>query len=407
MVVDLAARPHITAGVALASAAVLAAGPMAQHLPDFHVAQQLRQVSVSEINLTGAADSMIDLFSGVEGELAALANGGAAAAATAPIDVLNDIALPFNTYVNTLASGATNLGWILNHWGTTTPFPILQQVAANALQYGIDYVTPYQTAATNLTNAVAKLGPTVQTGLADIAAGQVQKGVFYLYQNLFQLKFIGVTQPLETILKIPAYMTQNLANATAYLTSTGVTQLGNYGLSLATVSFNQLAASLQSVYNAWNAGDAFGAASQLVNTPGSVLFALINGYQTSATNGVTGGLLSSPVWGKSGANGLLNEVLNVLDPGTAGQIVAPNAQNITNGGSLVTAAQSFFNTLTNGWPSLNTAIASITNDISGTLTSMLQSLPSVIASIPSILGNVATTVGSQVASLIATILKML
>ncbi|QZA18432.1 hypothetical protein K3U93_04320 [Mycobacterium malmoense] len=98
---DLAARSHITAAAALASAAVLAAGPMAQHLPDLHLTQQLSRVSVANINLTDTA-SALDLFSGVESQLASLANGASAAAVSAS---LADN-LVVQTWSNTFANAA-------------------------------------------------------------------------------------------------------------------------------------------------------------------------------------------------------------------------------------------------------------------------------------------------------------
>ncbi|OIN78045.1 hypothetical protein BMG05_25545 [Mycobacterium malmoense] len=400
MVVDVAARPHITAGIALASAAVLAAGPMAQHLPDFHAIQHLSTVSVSKINLADAG-SFLDLFSGVESELASLASGaaGGVAAAAVPADVLGDLVNPFQTYVNLFSSAGSNLGWILNQW-SGVPFPVAQQVAANGVQYASEYVGAYQTAAAALVRTLPSLGPAMQTGLADIAAGNVNTGIFYLYQHLFELPFISISAPLESTLKIPAQITANLAAATSYLTTTGITDLGNWGLSLATVGAHGLGASLQAASTAWSAGDLAGALSNLANTPGAVAFAVINGFQTNAVNGVTGGLLSSPVWGKSGANGLVNIILNTLDPGLAKTIVTPNAQNIASGGSLLTGIQNFVNQFIGGWPSLGAALNTIGGDIAGSLTSMLQSLPSVVAGLPSMLGTIATQIGTAIINLL-------
>ncbi|WP_141772683.1 hypothetical protein [Mycobacterium malmoense] len=396
---EIAARPHITAGVALASAAAIAAAPMAQHLPDLHLGQQLRQVSVADVQLADAASGIVDLFAGVENQLASLASGGAAAAAV-PADVLTDVVNPFQTWVNTFATAGSNLQYILNQF-SQVPFPIMQQVAANGIQYASDYVGAYQKAANVLVRQIPQFGKFMQTGLADIAAGKVSTGVFFLYQTLFQQPFVVISQPLESTLKIPAYMTQNLANAVNYLTSTGITDFGEYSLGLPTVSAHGLATALQSVYNSWSAGDLAGTVSNLANAPGVVANAFINGYQTSAFGGVTGGLLSSGAFpAKLLPNGFVNQMLNVDLPQLATAIVAPNAQNMAGGGSLTIAIQNFASQLINGWPAINTALSSITSDISGTLTSMLQSLPSVLSSLPSTLGTIATQIGTMIINLL-------
>lgn len=104
---ELAARPHISAGVALAAASVIAAGSIAQHLPGLHVAEHLPTVNVAAINLTDAS-SMMDLFSGVETEFASLASGASAAAV--PADVLNlSLPVPIQTWVTTFENAGANL----------------------------------------------------------------------------------------------------------------------------------------------------------------------------------------------------------------------------------------------------------------------------------------------------------
>ncbi|WP_141772789.1 hypothetical protein [Mycobacterium malmoense] len=396
---EFAARPHITTGVALAAASVIAVGPVTRHLPDLQVGQQLREVAVSTVQLTDAASSMIDLFSGVENQLASLAGGGAAAAAV-PAGVLADVVNPFQTWVNTFATAGSNLQYIFAQW-SQIPFPVMQQVAANGVQYASDYVGAYQTAAASLVKEIPKFGPAFQTGLADIAAGNVSTGIFYLYQNLFQKPFIAISAPLESTLKIPAYMTQNLANAVNYFSGAGIANVAQYTLSTATVSAHGLGAALQAVYNSWTADDLAGTLSNLANAPGVVANAFINGFETDAVSGVTGGLLSSGAFpAQITPNGLLNEVLNVVDPQLAQEIVAPNAQNIVSGGSLLTGIQNFVNQFIGGWPSLGASLNTIGGDIAGSLTSMLQSLPSVAAGLPSMLGTIATQIGTAIINLL-------
>ncbi|OIN78969.1 hypothetical protein [Mycobacterium malmoense] len=413
MVVDLAARPHITAGVALASAAVLAAGPIAQHLSGLHVTQQLRQVGVSGINLTGA-DSVVDLFSGVENELELLVNGASAAAV--PANLLSDVFSPItqnlvvNTWLTTFDNAAINLQYIANAW-SKVPFSVLQQLAANGIQYASDYVSPYQTAAAHAVNFLTgttktSFQPLISTAITDLQTGNISAAVNTFYEAFYSLPFVQIGQPLEAILHIPEYMTQNLASATNYLVTTGLTGLGSFGFLGWPGQVEQaLGTSLQTVYNSWSVGDQLGALTNLANTPGAIANALLNGTTSSVRQPPSNGLLSSPAFtvGANKGNGLINWVLNTLEPGLAQEVIAPNAQNIAGGGSLVTAIQQFANQLINGWPSLSPVV----NDVSAGLTGLLQSIPSAVANLPSILGNAGAWLASNIGLLISNLLKLL
>ncbi|WP_141772792.1 hypothetical protein [Mycobacterium malmoense] len=396
---DLAACPHITTGVALASAAVIAAGPMAQHPPNLHLAQHLPQVSVSDINLTDTADSAIDLFAGVENELGTLANGASAAAvpASALTDVFSPITqnLVVQTWINTFQNAGTNLQYIYNtSWGGI-PAPVLQQVAANWLAYANLYVGSYQTAAsagvkyfTGTTPGLFQ--PTIQAMLTAFQAGNFPSAFTDLYQAFIFLPFEASGLPLEKILNIPADITTNLAAATKYMTTTGVTLLGLYVLNLVSEPFHALGNSLQAVNDFWAAGNPLAALTNLANVPGAVANSLLNGV------GGTDGLLSHPL-------GLLSIAANTMSPGLAKAIVAPNAANIASGGGLSTAFQGFANQLINGWPSL----APVVNDLGAGLTHLLQSIPSVVSNLPSILSNFGGVLASDMGLLISNLLKLL
>ncbi|ORA84218.1 hypothetical protein BST29_06890 [Mycobacterium malmoense] len=405
MVVDLAARPHITAGVALASAAVIAAAPMAQHLPDPHLAQQLRQVSVSNIQLTGAADSVVDLLAGVESELASLARGSAAAAvpAAALTDFLNPAALPLPiaTWVNTFQTAGTNLQTIYNTF-SKLPFPLLQQVAANGVSYADLYVGAYQSAAQGAVTyftgtAPGYFGPTIQTMLGDLASSNVAGAIDQVYQ-LFETPFIMIGDPLEGILKIPGYVATNFAAFLTKLLTTGVANFGRYGLlSLPAAVEQGFGTSLQAVVNSWGAGDPLGAVTNLLNVPGATVNAFLNGFGPADA-----GLLSTQY------SGFVNQLFVSLPKAIAKAMVAPGAANITANGNvgfaaLQTAFQGFVNQLTNGWPSLTPIVTSV----SGGLTSLLQSIPSVLSNLPSMLSNFGGLLASNIGLLISNLLKLL
>lgn len=399
---DLPARPTIATTIALASAAAIATGPMVQLLPDLPLAKHLPEVSLSSIQLTDAASGMMDLFAGVENQLATLASG--AAAAEVPAAVVSNAVNPIQTWITTFANAGTNLQNILSLYGKA-PFPILQQVAANGVEYASEYVGSYQTAATSAvkyftgTTSYA-FGPLIQSGLTNLRAGQIATSVTNFYDALYLEPFTQILQPLESILNIPTQITANVAAGTKYFDTGAVVLAGLWGgINLPNAVQSGLGNSFQAVSDAWVAGDPVGVLTNLINSPGAVTNAFLNGIPSFGAN--IDGLLSFQT--VKGANaGLLNIVLNTIEPAFAKAIVTPNAQNIGAGGSLVTAFQNFANQLISGWPSL-APLASILNSIPGQLASLLQNIPSTLAGLPSMLGTLA----GQVGTLLINLLKLL
>ncbi|BBZ50610.1 hypothetical protein H7H82_08330 [Mycobacterium heidelbergense] len=403
---DLTARPHITAGITLASAAVLAAGPMAQHLPGLHLAQHLPAVSVSDINLTDAS-SALDLFSGVESELASIVDGASAAAlpaslASAAFDPTQNLII--QTWMKTFSTAGANLQTLYNQW-SAIPAPLLQQVLANDIAYGNLYVGTYQAAA----NAAVKYFTTpvgvsfqrvLNTALADLNAGNLTGAYTNLWSAFVNYPFTAIFQPLNRILGIPIDITKNLSNATNYLLNTnatsGVSQIGLSLLNFVNQPGIAFSASLQAALNAWNAEDPVVAVTDLLNIPGAVTNAVLNGNAAGQF-----GLISTKGSGLS--FGPVETIGIKVLQNVATNIVAPNAANIMSGQSLQAAFQGFVNTLTNGWPSLTPVV----NDLSAGLTQVLNSIPSIVANLPSILGKVGGFVSGQVGLLIANLLKLL
>ncbi|BBZ51879.1 hypothetical protein H7H82_16885 [Mycobacterium heidelbergense] len=396
---DLAARPHITAGVALASAAVLAASPMAQHLPDFHLAQQLRQVSVSNIQLTDAASGLVDLFANVQSELTSLA-GSEAAAATVPAEVISSAVNPLQTWVNIVPQTLANIQGIANEW-LTIPAPVLQQVLANGIDYASLYVAPFQAAAKSAvtyftaTKGVA-LTPLLIAAQKAFNSGNMVTGVNNLVAALYSDPIVQIGLPLDKILQIPVYFMQNASNATTYLVNNTIPTVVNFGTAVVPAAFKGLGLSLQNAYNAWGAGDTIGAVTNVLDIPGQMTNGFINGFP-NAKGIMNNGLLSSPP-----GNGTVNVIVTQMQ-GLAEQIVAPGAQNIMTGGSLGVGFQNLVNQLINGWPSLTPVI----NELGAGLTQLLQSIPSVLSNLPSILGNFGGALASNIGLLISNLLKLL
>ncbi|WP_141772923.1 hypothetical protein [Mycobacterium malmoense] len=360
---ELTARPTVTAGVALASAAVLAAGPMAQRLPELRLAQHLPQVSVSDINLTDAAEGMVDLFAGVENELVSFANNGMASAevpAAGLADVISaaGLPLPLQTWIDTFETAGANLQYIFDEW-SKVPFPVAQQLVTNWVQYASVYVGSFQNAANGAVGFFTgtqsfDFWPTADAAFGQLMSGDISGAFDTMHSALFFWPLLLILAPLEKTLTIPIDITDNLYKATDYMLTTGVTQLGNYLFSdMPGQAWNALGNSLQAVYDSWTAGDAVAALSNLVNTPGAMTNGLLNGLTGSY------GLLSSPASGSR--YGLLYVLATTLAPTLAKEIVAPNAQNVEEGGSISVAIQDFLHQLINGWPSLQTIVGNLAN----------------------------------------------
>ncbi|UNB94428.1 hypothetical protein [Mycobacterium malmoense] len=366
---DLAARPHITAGVALASAAVLAAGPMAQHLPDLHVAQHLRQVSVSDIQLTDASSGMVDLFAGVENELASLASGASAAAVPALPAPPTGLPLPIQTWVNAFATAGTNLQTILGNW-STLPAPVLQQVVANWLDYTGIYLGSYLNTGTKFITAYAgnsstDFFPELQTAFSNIVSGNIATATTHIAFAFYGDPFNALSN-LENIPPILGNMTTNLNGATEYLTNGAIRTLGEFALSAPQQWFGKagLGNALQLVYNSWTAGNPLGTLTTLANIPGAVANTIINGIPPAYT--ADGFLSVSPNF----AGGLLEDLAIFMPRQLAPAIVAPGAVNISEGGTLGDAFQMLSSTLSQDFTSLLAAAGSAQQ----TLPAVVQSL---------------------------------
>ncbi|BBZ50432.1 hypothetical protein H7H82_17900 [Mycobacterium heidelbergense] len=396
---DLAARPHITAGVALASAAILAAGPMAQHLPGLHVTQQLRQLSVSDIQLTDASSGMMDLFAGMENQLASLASSGAAAAAV-PGDVVSSITgnLVVQTWNDAYQTVVTNLPVLASEW-LADPFPVLQQIGDNWVGYANAYVSAYQQAGLA---AVKTFGPNgtawqaITNANAILATGSktsISTALNLILSGWISGPFIGIGAPLEGILRIPSSVLANVSNLYNWTISTPTFSSNNLlsivGDQLASTSLSLISKgigpSLNSALQAWNAGNPTTALTYLLNTPGAFVDALLKGVPQSATrtNLINGLLTLAPT-------GWLQHYITFGQQTFGPGMAAPGA----------TTVQQFVNTLTNGWsPMINT--------FSTQLTAMLQSLPSFVSNLPSMISNFGGALAGQIGLLIANLLKLL
>ncbi|ORA83270.1 hypothetical protein BST29_10425 [Mycobacterium malmoense] len=409
MVVDLAARPHITA-VALATAGVIAAAPVAQHLPELRLAQHLRQVSVSDINLTDAASGVVDLFSGVENELASLASGASVAAV--PAATVGAFVNPITNWINVLQTAANNIGVLGQDW-LADPMPLASQVMLNQFGYGSALATGVNGFSNGFFNTLASAVPTaMQTAWTDLTAGNLSGALntwFTVLNNAILSGGFGIIPALA----IPTEITTNLNNLVTEATSFQV--LLDAFLAPGFVYFNEGVAaafvdSAQGAIDAVQAGNPVGALSAIVNAPANITGDILNGF-TSISGHVYDGVLSTsfPYQG-------LAETFGIDFPQMFAQSIGAKAGQNTSSlipGALNTFGSTVQTSLTNLWTTLTADLGQMFPSLSG-LTSVLQNIPSALAPLGSLVGNLTGQVGSiwgniagQVGTLLINLLKLL
>ncbi|QZA18661.1 hypothetical protein K3U93_05590 [Mycobacterium malmoense] len=274
------------------------------------------------------------------------------------VTLADDVVNPLQTWIDILPTALTNLQEIYKGpWSTlpgswsTVPFPVTQQLAANGLWYATDYVNHYHEAADNLVGYFTGAGGAysfpelLQQISADFASRNFAEWSQAIYVAFWFAPIFNV-EPLEGILLIPYQMLQDLTNGYYSLVNVGVQNIALYGvLGLPQAAADQFGDSLQAVYDSATAGDPLGVLTNLLNFPGAMTNALINGASVAGAGDPVNGLLTP-------GQGLLNTIANAVVPGLADAIANPNAQNVVEGGSLRVALEGFLHVLLNGWPSL-------------------------------------------------------
>ncbi|BBZ49532.1 hypothetical protein MHEI_12490 [Mycobacterium heidelbergense] len=413
---DLAARPHITAGVALASAAVIAAGPIAQHLPDLHLARHLPTVSVSDIALTDAS-SALDLFSGVENELASLANGASAAAV--PAATVGAFVNPITTWANVLQTTANNLGVLGQEW-LADPFPVASQVVINELGFGNIFATTINSAGTAFWNGLASAGSsglakTMFTAGTALAAGNLS-GAIAAWTNLEIGLITSAGFGFLPALAIPGDIATNFGKlVTQAFSATTLVQAVLpsifYVAAYVPTAFGDAA---QGVINAVRAGDPVGALSAIVNAPANVTGGLLNGFQP-IVGSATFGLIGPPGIGSN----ILSDLGINVPPLLSQSIGAKAGQNTSSllPGAFTTFGATVQTQLTSLWNTATADLGKIFNQTFpslGGLATALQGVPAALSPLGAIVGNATGQIGSllnnvggQVMTLLLNLLKLL
>ncbi|MCV7067888.1 hypothetical protein H7H51_23295 [Mycolicibacterium farcinogenes] len=270
---------------------------------------------------------------------------------------------PLQTWLNTAINAANNVTTVAQaEWAL--PVPLLRQITANVIEYAAVDIGAYQAAAKA---AVTYFGTTypeiMQTAVAALDAGDFQGFMSGVNSAIFGT-FFNVLLPMQGALVIPQHIAASLAAAAIYLASDFVTAAGAVvvqGMLPAITA--AIGADLQSSYDAATSGNWVGTIAALVDLPGAVSNAVLNGV--NGVNGVTGPAASIITGG-----GFLGLLVQTLPQQLALKIASPGAQNIMTGGTVQAALQDFATQMTTGWPTPNELAAIPTGIAAG-----LQGLP--------------------------------
>ncbi|ORA75195.1 hypothetical protein BST25_06845 [Mycobacterium heidelbergense] len=282
------------------------------------------------------------------------------------VEFTDYVANPIQDWITTFQAASTNLSSLYTQF-QQFPFAASQQIAANFLQYAVQYVQPYQAFGTGAvgyllgtaaTPGSADFIPEILIGLTDLAAGNFAAGIPALTSTIWGGLALDVFKPLEGIPTILNPITQNLANATDYLTTTGIANIAGYFADhfMGTV-FTPLGVGVQNVYNSLVAGDPLGAVINAIDIPALVTNSVFNGTLNAKTGLYSTGLIAD------GSAGFLKYLITVTPQGLANKMVAPNAQNIMSGGSLEYALGYLGNVLATGFPTPQIAFDNLLNVI--------------------------------------------
>ncbi|OHV05736.1 outer membrane porin GjpA [Mycobacterium talmoniae] len=241
---QLATRPWITAGVALAGASVIAVTPVAAHLPE---------IQVPDIQLAAAGD----------------------------FD-------PIGTWENVLQTTSTNATGIWDHF-SAAPFPVAQQVLANQVGYIEEFLKDPASIANvpgeifkNLESALATpfepflpaggATDTLYQSLDDVVKGTGLIGSVLTHEGLFQL-VQGLLPSLITDKNLEPIVAQLLDFVGS--PASGVL-IGALGTTLSPML--QFGSDITGIFDALTSGNPLTAFEDVIDMPANLTNAFLNGY---------------------------------------------------------------------------------------------------------------------------------
>jgi hypothetical protein len=296
MVMELALRPVITAGVALAGASIIAVTPVAPPLPDIQVSAPAVQLSAATDVLdplaalagtSGAGGSVItDVTSTADGLLSGILNPGGELSSLGGLDLgalLNLVPAgdpfvnPITTLIDVIATSFANivgLGGVF----IADPAPILEQVITNQIGYAMTLVGAAQSTVSGLVDWAQGIPSVLQSVITSIASGDITGGL----QNLFDLVTIDLLLDILTPLLNGYSIVGDIATNIASLLSPSTLEdvLVPVGLGFLEPPFSVVTTfgdTAESIIAAASTGDFVTALSDIVNLPVNLVGAFLNG----------------------------------------------------------------------------------------------------------------------------------
>lgn len=262
---------------------------------------------------------------------------------------------PAEVYEGIFTDTVSNLTALGENW-MANPFPLLSQIAANQTGYADQIGTAIQSIPTVLQNwyengkgeskpgaeYLANAQAAIEAGDFNTAYDNINRFMLFGMQNLaapLSSIFLSSTnrQTGEYTAGIPEQMAQNFADAVAVVFSSSTMLTGAFQSVFAPLSGAAWEAARvnEAISQAVSTGDTETALNVLVNAPGVVLNAVVNGfdYQDGDTTAPWAGLLTGCI-GKTGrcGSGALEQLLITIPTKIATAIANP-----TTTGSLTTS----------------------------------------------------------------------
>jgi hypothetical protein len=213
---------------------------------------------------------------------------------------------PIAVYGDLVNDTVYNVGTLLKQYAAS-PFPILSAIVENQVGYlkRISDLSSASTAFQTWWNTGTRESPAGKALLASVQSALSTGDLGLAYDNFNKLTLFGIQNTVlpwlngwlfssTTTMGVPQQMVQNVSNALGSFLTTGTLVFGAFQSVYAPVSGAafELSRALASVGSTLAKGNAVGAVTALVNTPGTVLNAFLNGFDYSDTTNPWAGLLS-------------------------------------------------------------------------------------------------------------------
>lgn len=271
----------MVAGVAMASAGVIAVSPVTPALPDLQ-----ERAAHAAVALTAATNPLIVWQETITATMESLQTLGVGISESVPA-LLGAISNPeiYLELVNIIAQNTLN------------PIPLLTEIVNFPTNYGGVIDTALTDTIEHLTNTVMKFPTVLINTLRYLAEGQFVEA-FAEADVYFVLDFLGALRPMIPLFSIPSDFLASLPGAErlpALLDVVSEFAVAKAAIAPFLTAVAQTAEIFDATRIALTAGDFQSAAIELVNLPAKVLNAFVNGYTPGFATGAWPGLINGGI----------------------------------------------------------------------------------------------------------------